>query len=281
MGEARPCGLCGENDPAHFRIWFDDFVKLYKCQTCGFVEHHCGPGRPTVSYDYEHRDLLWFLERGQKFAHPEWRGLFEDTVARIRREVPSGKLLDVGCGCGQFLSLCAEAGYEVYGVEDNAGRAEYSAEVSGAEVKRAQYSTDLYPENTFDVISFIQVLEHMLVPKETLEAARYHLKPGGLLLVEVPSIRAPHFLAYQMTRMKRFVLTGSGVQQWHIGYYDHRTLQRMIEESGFESGTIVTGRWGPKYDGALGLIGRIFDPVFNAARIGGLMYMGRAKDARS
>jgi len=38
----KPCVICGEESTASFKIWFDGYIKLFKCQKCGFVAQFSG-----------------------------------------------------------------------------------------------------------------------------------------------------------------------------------------------------------------------------------------------
>jgi len=272
------CGLCGETEPSRFKIWYDGGVVLHECVSCGLVARHLTPDQAAVVTDYENAIPRGFAERTGPFIHPELGELFADTVSRAAAVVPAGRWLDVGCGDGQLLTRCADAGFEAYGVEACAMTAQAAAELPGLRITQAPYARELFEDATFDVISFVQSLEHFASPAEALEVAHRHLKPSGLLLVEVPSIRAPHFLLYRATGIAWFARPPMGVIEEHVSYFEPTTLEMLTTRCGFETISIITGRWGAKYHGALGLFGRIMDPVFNAARVGGMLYLGRRRD---
>ncbi|MEW5773569.1 MAG: class I SAM-dependent methyltransferase [Thermodesulfobacteriota bacterium] len=275
MTEASSCALCRETRPERFRIWFDGWLKLYRCRTCGFVAQYAGPGLDTPRTDYEDAYTLDFLSQGKEFMYPHRRRAFAAIARRIRAVCPGGDLLDVGCGDGQFLQVCAEHGFSGRGVEHCGALARYAAEKTGAAVVHGRYSRDLFPAESFDVVALIQVLEHLAEPLDTLRSALFHLRPGGVLAVEVPSIRAPQFLAWRLTRVKRFVAPPAGIIPSHIGYYAPDTLERMVEAAGFELIFLTTGRWRERYAGLAGLTGRVLDPLFDLLRIGGIFYLGR------
>lgn len=104
---------------------------------------------------------------------------------------------------------------------------------------------------------------------------RYHLKRGGVLAIEVPSIWAPDFLAYLMTRIKWFVKPPSGMILSHVGYYTPKTLVALIDKCGFTKVCTITGRWRIKYSGLLGLVGATLEPALNAFRMGGILHLSR------
>jgi len=272
------CSLCGADDSGGFRRWFAGEVNLYRCRRCGFVFQY--PFRIEWTAR-ESGDDLDFLERGQRFKYPRRHRVLANIRDVCRSFSPGGRLLDIGCGDGHFLSLCAEAGYECHGVEPRSELADYAAGVSGAEVRDSVYAEELFPAGAMDVVSMIQVLEHMEHPKVVLGAARRHLREGGYVVIEVPSITAPHFLAYRMTGLRWFVRPPTGVIRPHVGYYSPGTLRALAERCGFRTMRLVTGRWRFKYGGMLGRSGHVLDPLLNVLRVGGILYVGRKVSDRT
>ena len=275
----RPCAICGESSPESFRIFFDGYLKLYRCLTCGFVSQYPGPGRYTIVEAYEDYYSLSFLNKNQEFMYPRRQRGLEDIVGRVSAFKPAGRLLDVGCGDGFFLSLAQKKGFECWGVEESKQLAGYAASKSGARISRGRYSGEMFPKSHFDIITFIQVVEHMPAPREALRIANYHLRPHGLLVIEVPSLHSPHFLLYQWTGIKRFVRPPDGIIQCHFGYYTPRTLEELTKKAGFQKLVLTTGRWQYKYNGALGEVGKIIDPILNALGVGGILYIGTKRES--
>lgn len=270
----QPCAVCGETYPDLFRIWFDGYVKLYRCLKCGFVSQFPGPGKFTIVTKYEDFYSLDFLNKNQEFMYPERRRVLQNIVDRIANIKATGEILDVGCGDGHFLYLCAQRGFNCYGVEDSTHLSSYASTKARAKVIQGLYNREMFPGNFFDIITFIQVLEHIPTPINALETARYHLRPGGILVIEIPSIHSPHFLAYQLTGIKKFVKPPDGVIYSHVGYYKPKSFLVLSKKCGFKTVSLVTGRWRYKYSGYLRLIGLILDPLFNVTKIGGILYIG-------
>jgi len=269
-----PCAVCSETDPSAFRIWFDGYIKLYKCRSCGFVAQFPGPGRFTIVTDYQDFYTMDFLDKGRQFMDPQRSVVFEDIVDRITKIKPRGTLLDVGCGDGHFLSIAAKRGLSCHGVEDCVPMARYTAAKTGAHIVEGQYCREMFPAEQFDIITMIQVVEHIPAPAEALKAAKHHLKPDGILVVEVPSLHSPHFLAYRWTGIKTFVKPPDGVIRCHVGYYTPDTLRLLAKTCGFTTVSLVTGRWQYKYSGLLKQIGRVIDPLLATLEIGGVLFIG-------
>jgi SAM-dependent methyltransferase len=268
------CAICNENNPESFRIWFDGHIKLYKCSACGFISAFPSPGKSTIIYDYSDLYNLDFLKQGVKFMYPERENCFRDILNRIISIKATGDILDIGCGDGQFLYLCNAKGLKCSGVEESKILSSFASERTGTEIISGKYNKEMFPAESFDIITLIQVLEHIPLPKTTLEAAHYHLRKNGLIVIEIPSINAPHFLAYRFTGIKKFVKNDDGVINSHVGYYCPGTLLKLAKISGFDKVSLVTGRWQYKYHGFLKGIGKVIDPVMNLLNIGGILYMG-------
>jgi SAM-dependent methyltransferase len=94
-----------------------------------------------------------------------------------------GKLLDIGCGDGNFLLRAAKEGWQVVGVETNPNL----ALAAGLNVKK--YLSEVHSLGLFDCITLWHSLEHMPYPKKVLEEIRTLLKPNGLLVIAVPNAK--------------------------------------------------------------------------------------------
>jgi ubiquinone/menaquinone biosynthesis C-methylase UbiE len=98
------------------------------------------------------------------------------------------KLLDVGCGTGKNAETFAQFG-EVYGVDFSSDALKFCKKRGLTNVKKADVEKKIpYPTNTFDVITLLDVLEHIEEAPSLKEIYRV-LKPGGYLLVTVPAFK--------------------------------------------------------------------------------------------
>lgn len=244
-----PCPVCGADAPETFRIYFDGFIKLFRCG-CGFVGHFGGPGKFDAP-DYANFFRDGGLPGDDAFYPPRSASNFEDMVRRIERhKAPPADLLDVGCYGGHFLQIAQAAGYSVHGVEAAEEVAAYAREKTGIGITSGAYGKDLLDAGSFDVITMMHVFEHVFDPSDLMEAARHHLRSRGLLVIDVPSLWNPVMLVYSRMRIRRLAerfSEFSAVNNQHFAYYQPRTLQRMIERHGFRVVEIATGRYAAKY----------------------------------
>jgi 2-polyprenyl-3-methyl-5-hydroxy-6-metoxy-1,4-benzoquinol methylase len=105
-------------------------------------------------------------------------------------DFPPGRLLDVGCGDGQFLHQMAKDGWRGTGIDfDGAaiesGRQKYGLNLSVGDFQTADFETD-----GFDAVTMSHVIEHVPDPVACLEKCRRVLRPGGRLVVSTPNVRS-------------------------------------------------------------------------------------------
>ncbi|NIR51404.1 class I SAM-dependent methyltransferase [candidate division KSB1 bacterium] len=107
---------------------------------------------------------------------------------KIERLKSKGRILDVGCGTGEFLNEMQKNDWETVGVEKDEQACEYAQKVYGLRVSTHDLSEFERSETKFDVISFWHVLEHLYAPKQTLEICKSLLDDEGFILVALPDI---------------------------------------------------------------------------------------------
>jgi SAM-dependent methyltransferase len=105
------------------------------------------------------------------------------TAPREPEFARAGRVLDFGCGAGDFLAQARARGWECCGIEMSQ-RAIEAAHARGLEVRR---SIAEYPDASFDYVRANHSLEHVLVPAAVLREMYRVLKPGGTLFVGVPT----------------------------------------------------------------------------------------------
>lgn len=144
-----------------------------------------------------------------------------------------GKLLDVGCGSGQFLVGMRELGWDVLGVEPDPEAARIAKERFGLPVIVAPLEEAGPPNNSFDAITMSHVVEHVHDPIAILRECARLLKPGGKLVVITPNIAS---LGHRLFRT-----AWRGLEPpRHLNLFSPRTLHACAERAGLKIARLDT-----------------------------------------
>lgn len=154
-------------------------TNVVKCRNCGFV--YTNPKIAAKVDAYSRPDD--YLSSG--CLGPDI--LFGVTLNLIERYSGKGKLLDIGCGKGEFLSVASKRGWEGYGLEPSEKFAKFASDKYGLKVKVSSLDAAGYPDDFFDVVTLNMALEHIDEPKKHLIEIKKILKNRGLLFIEVPN----------------------------------------------------------------------------------------------
>lgn len=147
-------------------------IEFRECGACGlrfFTPPVCGDGP--------------FYEQLQRF---EWYYRKDKAEYEIAREYiqPAQRVLDVGCGIGDFSACLPQVEYVGLELNANAVRAGRAA---GRDIRPESVEEHSAHASAYDVVASFQVLEHVPRPREFLEGQLAVLRPGGLLMVCVPN----------------------------------------------------------------------------------------------
>jgi len=181
------CNACGDSAT---QTLFDnqDYISgerfaILRCVGCGLVRTDF-----TEQDTSRYYDPAYYGVEGRRFPMvAEWAiGWFRRRrVGFVRRQHPqAGRVLDIGCGRGLMLAALARLGWDVVGTEVSATLSKQAFPIH----QTADIRTCAFAAQSFDVVMLWHVLEHLPQPIDTLREAWRILKPGGVLIVEVPNL---------------------------------------------------------------------------------------------
>jgi 2-polyprenyl-3-methyl-5-hydroxy-6-metoxy-1,4-benzoquinol methylase len=153
---------------------------LRRCSGCGTLLVARLPSDPDEAERYEgyyhagNLEVPAFVERR-----------LGEVVARFERYRTDGRWLDVGCGAGALMRAAAERGWTAVGTEV-APRAAEAVRAQGFEVHLGELESHGLPEGSFDVVSLVEVVEHVPEPRGLTSTAARLLRPGGALYLTTP-----------------------------------------------------------------------------------------------
>jgi len=170
------CDICNENSPVP--MFEENGFILNRCNQCG---HFYVSPRPSSGSNHGSEEEI---PSPSTHVSDELRRkpLFERYVNYVKKCVPRGKWLDIGCGCGTLLQVARQNGFEVEGIEINPDRLAYCRN-AGLKAYRRNIEVDPLPPSSYDVVSLINVFSHLRSPMATFSAINRILRDNGVILV--------------------------------------------------------------------------------------------------
>lgn len=217
------CGAMGREPLFAQKGW-----TVHKCSACGLGVLDPRPSPDELEALYRDAYFVGHYDEGLKPGTEAMRKRLSQESHRIRffRALKkTGRVLDIGCGRGYFLLACREQGYEVQGFDISEDGAAYIRETLGISV-RTGMPEEAFEDASFDVITMWHSLEHTTDPAKYLELAGRWLRPGGVLVVEVPN--------YAGTDAR---LQWDAWENWdlpyHILHFTPKSLDTLLGKHGF------------------------------------------------
>lgn len=156
------------------------------------------------------------------------------------------KVLDVGCHTGKLgEKLRFEKDCHVVGIEVNDFASQLASrrlnDLIVADVERLD---DLpYPQNTFDVIVFADILEHLREPQKILRFFKEYLKEDGYILVSLPNVANWSIRLKLLSGIWNYKERGL-LAQTHLRFYTLKTAEQLIKNCDFKIDRLLcTSGW--------------------------------------
>ena len=191
-------------------------IDLWVCQCtrCGLVQLDNEP----VPYYKEVIRAVGFSEDMKKFRDKQFQQFAFD------HNLYNKKVVEIGCGTGDYLSLIKKNKIHCYGIEASKSAVQKCID-NGLDVYDMfiEGPQDKIPNGPFDAFFIMNFFEHLPNPNGTLAGISANLVEGGLGVVEVPNFD-------MMLRENLF----SEFIGDHLFYFTHDTLVQTLQQSGFE-----------------------------------------------
>lgn len=242
------CPWCG-SEKAQIILWLkDEFLTkeefhICECQNCGLLYTMPRPSKDKIG-EYYKSEIYYSHQENKKGFIPK----IYETVKKVNlkykyklatSEISKGKLLDIGCGVGDFIHLAEEQGWECTGVEPSE-----DAKVIARKRIRANVLTseeiEQIPDATFDLITMWHVLEHVDDLNWQVEQLHRLIKPQGRIVIAVPNYTSYDAQFYR--------------EQWaaydvprHLSHFNKTTLTKIFKTKGLELKKVEKLIWDAYY----------------------------------
>lgn len=148
---------------------------------------------------------------------------------------PVDRLLDVGCGSGRVIALARTRCRAVHGCDVALAAARAGCAHGGHGICADLNEGLPYRDDSFDAVTCLEVIEHVLDPARLLAEARRVLRRGGTLLLSTPNIRYVRHVA-RLVVWGQFPHTSQDDFVWgggHLHYFTRGDLGRLLGAAGF------------------------------------------------
>ena len=229
------CVLCGSTQSVVLRkkLRYDVKRDVRKCVKCSlvFLAPQSGAGAYYAGKEYRKRHGPTLSKASSMreifnayFPHQE-----PMVRAVLRHLKPSMKILDVGCSTGHFLSALKGKAKIRVGLELGKDEATFIKKNLDFKVYTDPIESANIDEGPFDLVTALQVLEHVPDPVSFLKGVARNLKDDGLLYLELPNIDDVLLSAFDIKGYADFYY-----REPHVCYYSKETLKALLSKAGFE-----------------------------------------------
>jgi len=210
-----------------FVIYEKDKVYLKLCRNCDFAYVDRLPKDPSFFYNY-YNVAKW--DYPVEFKYHGKKDMIKDAKFQIKKFCPKGSLLDIGTLCGAFLNFMSDT-YTSTGCELKEGAVAYGRSI-GLNIHKGSFDSIKF-KKSFDIITLIDVLEHLPNPKKVLSKIFKLLNSKGILYIKVPNGKLQ---VIKQNLLQALRLSNKGVFQnfCHINHFNHASLSKVLKSIGFE-----------------------------------------------
>ena len=235
------CKYCKSNSPIKIYNGIKDWeygvegsYSYQECQNCGGVQIHPFPTVDDLVKAYE-IDYHGYVDSDKKnILYDILYKLNQKKMNKsLRRFVnPNSRVLDIGCGAGEFLLTLKNMGVQHLEGIDFSEKAIEMLVTKGIKGYQGIYEDFPADNSSYDLLIMNNYLEHTLDPTFELKKSSEILKAGGWLIGEVPG-----FDSYERKVFKRY--WGGNHVPRHTFQFNQDFLKKKLVEAGFKNVQIV------------------------------------------
>lgn len=203
-----------------FQLVFDEVLEMYKTEP--------QPSLAKLPSYYQSEDYI---------SHTDTkRNLFEKIYHWVRSYMLSKKMaivsqytksdsqrvLDIGCGTGDFLKMAQEYKWNIAGVEPDDNARKIASEKTGMEIQNNDWLNEI-PDHSFDAVTMWHVLEHVPNLTEQISTLKRIVKPNGTIFIAVPNYKS-HDANHYKEKWAAFDVPR------HLWHFSQKSIKGLFEK---------------------------------------------------
>ena len=242
------CPWC-DSEKTQIHLWLrDEFLtseefQIYECRHCGLLFTEPRPSKEKIGEYYKSEEYYSHQENKKGFIPKIYECVKSINLKHKYNLVTKGKsvgrLLDIGCGVGDFIHTAEQHGWNCTGVEPSEDAKEIARKRIKAEIHSSE-DLEQIPDETFDVITMWHVLEHVDNLKWQVAQLQRLIKKDGRIVIAVPNYKSydaeyyhEKWAAYDVPR--------------HLNHFNKETLAKMFKTNGLNLVKTDKLRWDAYY----------------------------------
>ncbi|TLU97233.1 class I SAM-dependent methyltransferase [Dyadobacter luticola] len=190
------CPVCNKSSFSNY-LNVEDYTVSHKeftiqqCNACYFLFTNPRPDEASIGAYYQSQDYISHTDAKNDLISKVYKSVRNYTInqkVKLINELSSqkGKLLDMGCGTGNFAGAAKEDGWMVTGTEPDTSARELAGQKAGIPIYESVFAEEI-GDQKFNVITLWHVLEHVHQLNKTIDWLANHLTENGKILIAVPN----------------------------------------------------------------------------------------------
>ena len=226
----RTCPYCSNKGSYYLQF---RSANYYRCSSCDLIYKE-------IKKSYFETVLKYRNYYYDNFAKTELMGkrdkLFIEILRLLEQKLKTGKILDVGTGCGFFLKFAQKRGWKAKGIDPSTKSVDI-AKKNNLDVTLGTLK-EFRSNEKFDIITFINALDHSAQPWKEVQLAQKLLKPDGFIFIRSPN----GFLHSHILRLSskiRLENCISNLLVFHEFSFTFNYIKRLLIDCGFSKVIIM------------------------------------------
>jgi 2-polyprenyl-3-methyl-5-hydroxy-6-metoxy-1,4-benzoquinol methylase len=242
------CPWCGSEKAQIKLLVKDEFLtkedfNICECLSCGLLYTIPRPSKDKIGLYYKSEEYYSHKENKKGFIPKVYETIKKFNLKHkyklASNGIKAGKVLDIGCGVGDFLHTAETHNWECTGVEPAEDAKAIAQKRTKGEIISSE-ELETIPDCYFDLITMWHVLEHIDNLKWQVKQLQRLTKPNGRIVIAVPNHKSYDAQYYK--------------EQWaaydvprHLNHFNRKTLTKIFKSEGLELKKVDKLPWDAYY----------------------------------